>query len=192
MVSSTATDRRDDPVGLFFSTVASQQGEYLVYDDGYRPRRYSYRATWRAPRGISRRGLANRASAQAIGSALERESAGMGGCLLGLRAARRRRRAHRRTAFGRVPAARRADHGAQGDPRRRRSDATATRPSDPRLAPLGSRLGIGGSNATSHGAPRRHLVQILFTSGRDGRAQGRCHHAPQHSGQHRARRAARC
>jgi long-chain acyl-CoA synthetase len=38
----------------YFNTVASLDGEYLVYDDGFRPRAYSYRALARAARNFSR------------------------------------------------------------------------------------------------------------------------------------------
>jgi long-chain acyl-CoA synthetase len=38
----------------YFNTVATLEGEYLVYDDGFRPRSYSYRALARAARNFSR------------------------------------------------------------------------------------------------------------------------------------------
>jgi long-chain acyl-CoA synthetase len=38
----------------YFNTVAALDGEYLVYDDGYRPRSYSYAALARAARNFSR------------------------------------------------------------------------------------------------------------------------------------------
>lgn len=38
----------------YFNTVASLDGEYLVYDDGFRPRSYTYRALARAARSFSR------------------------------------------------------------------------------------------------------------------------------------------
>jgi len=38
----------------YFNTVAALDGEYLVYDDGFRPRSYSYRALARAAKNFAR------------------------------------------------------------------------------------------------------------------------------------------
>jgi long-chain acyl-CoA synthetase len=38
----------------YFNTVATLEGEYLVYDDGFRPRSYSYRALARAAKNFAR------------------------------------------------------------------------------------------------------------------------------------------
>lgn len=46
--------KRDTLIG-FFETVASLKGEYLVYDDGFRPRSYSYREVTRAARNFAAR-----------------------------------------------------------------------------------------------------------------------------------------
>lgn len=46
--------KRDTLIG-FFETVASLDGEYLVYDDGYRPRSYSYGEVTRAARNFAAR-----------------------------------------------------------------------------------------------------------------------------------------
>ncbi len=46
--------KRDTLIG-FFDTVASLDGEYLVYDDGFRPRSYSYREVARAARNFAAR-----------------------------------------------------------------------------------------------------------------------------------------
>ena len=39
----------------YFQSVASKQGDYLVYDDGYRPRTYSYQDLARAARNFAAR-----------------------------------------------------------------------------------------------------------------------------------------
>jgi long-chain acyl-CoA synthetase len=46
--------KRDTLIG-FFETVASLNGEYLVYDDGYRPRSYSYAEVARAAHNFAER-----------------------------------------------------------------------------------------------------------------------------------------
>jgi long-chain acyl-CoA synthetase len=46
--------KRDTLIG-FFETVESLKGEYLVYDDGYRPRSYSYQDIARAARNFAAR-----------------------------------------------------------------------------------------------------------------------------------------
>ncbi len=46
--------KRDTLIG-FFETVATLKGEYLVYDDGFRPRSYSYPAVARAARNFAER-----------------------------------------------------------------------------------------------------------------------------------------
>ncbi len=46
--------KRDTLIG-FFETVASLKGEYLVYDDGFRPRSYPYREVTRAARNFAAR-----------------------------------------------------------------------------------------------------------------------------------------
>ena len=183
----------------FFADLSHIGGEFLVFDDGYRSWSYTYARRHRTRRARSRRACAPRASRRGPARRdLGRKPCRVDRRAVGLPARRRGPRPDRLPRLGRLPAARgRASSmpapmlvgdavaiAALGDGRpvwklselRAASDAAPVRAAKP-TAPVErrSRRGRRGGNH--------------FHVRRDGGAQGRRPHPPQHPREHRPDRA---
>ena len=187
----------------FFDDLASLDGEFLVYDDGYRTWSLTYGEVGGAARAFAGRLRDGRHRQGTGGRHLEREPSRVDRRALGLPARRRRARPDRLPRVGDVSRARRRDRrrprrsssATSSTPRRSRGRAPGLAARRARIAALRRerldvrRLPARISSAPTADADRRRYRRDHLHLRRHRRSQGRRHHPPQHPREHRADRA---
>ncbi len=176
---------RDTLIDVFQEFVEAR-GEFLVYDDGFRSRAFTLRGCRPCRPRLCRASPRGGASQRRQGRVLQREPPRVDRRILGLPPLRRRHRPDRLSLVSRFSCARqphrrgetRADRPGRADPRRHAWRA--------RLAP--ARNGMARRQPAG-GRPdaRRHRRDHFHVRGNGG-PEGRHHHPPEYSRQHRAGR----
>ncbi len=172
----------------FFSDLSRARGEFLVYDDGFRSRTYTYEEVGRAARGFAARLHAHglRKGDKVVFWSENRPEwiVAFWGCLLGgvvVVPIDYRASPDFLARVARIVAAKLVLVGQDVPPLRAPLDGAGLEAARARLARRASRLPIDDH------ARRRRRDHLHLR--RDGRAERRRHHAPERAGEHRAGRA---